>query len=225
MERLQLSARSSRACPVLSSLSPLDRFQPTSYVPSRGLDRGAPSGPNRRLVRSTWVTSKLPWFRIAMRILSAIRPVGVVIKSRQGIAARLEGNGICFPIRISGGERRSLGQPRPPPRRAEAGQELGPPAVPGRDRGVERVQRGGLYVKICWRHRRIPLALCLYKIECSTPRDSMGLASVREKCRSRHASQALLFFLCVAVRTVHVAASIDSGPAMRLPSWRVSARL
>ena|SRR2546430_1787696 len=45
----------------------------------------------------------------------------------------------------------------------------------------------------------------------------MGLASVREKCRSRHASQALLFILCVAVRTVHVAASIDSGPAMRLP--------
>jgi hypothetical protein len=100
-----------------------------------------------------------------MRILSAIRPVGVVIKNRQSIAARLEGNGICFPIRISGGERRSLGQPRPPPRRAEAGQELGPPAVPGRDRGVERVQRGGLYAKICWRHRRIPLALCLYKIE------------------------------------------------------------
>lgn len=53
----------------------------------------------------------------------------------------------------------------------------------------------------------------------------MELASVREKGRSRHASQALLFFLCVAVRTVHVAASIDSGPAMRLPSWRVSARL
>jgi hypothetical protein len=32
----------------------------------------------------------------------------------------------------------------------------------------------------------------------------MGLASVREKCRSRHASQALLFFLCVAVRTPSV---------------------
>ena len=100
-----------------------------------------------------------------MRILSAIRPVSVVIKSRQGVAAHLEGNGICFPIRISGGERRSLGQPRAPQRRAEAGQELGPPAVPGRDRGVERVQRGGLYVKICWRHRCIPLALRLHKIE------------------------------------------------------------
>lgn len=165
MERPRLSARSSRACPVLSSLSPLDRFQRTSYVPSRGLNRWAPSGPNRKLVRSTWVTSKLPWFRIATRSLSAIRPVGVVIKSRQGVAARLEGNGICFPIRISGGERRSLDQPRAPPRRAEAGQELGPPAVPGRDRGVERVQRGGMYVKICWRHRRIPLALRLHKIE------------------------------------------------------------
>jgi hypothetical protein len=165
MERLQLSARSSRACPVLSSLSPLGRFQPTSYVPSRGLDRWAPSGPNRRLVRSTWVTSKLPWFRIATRILSAIRPVGVVIKSRQGVAARLEGNGICFPVCISGGDRRSLGQPRPPPRRAEAGQELGPPAEPGWGREVKRVQRGCPYVKICWRHRRIPPALRLYKIE------------------------------------------------------------
>jgi hypothetical protein len=165
MERPQLSARSSRACPVLSSLSPLDRFQPTSHVPSRSHDRWAPIGPNRGLVRSTWGTSKLPWLRIVTRILSGIRPVGIVINSCQGVAARLEGNGIFFPIRISGGERRSLGQPRPPPTRAEAGQEAGPPAVPGRDRGVERVQRGGLYVKICWRHRRIPLALRLHKIE------------------------------------------------------------
>jgi hypothetical protein len=165
MERLQLSARSSRACPVLSSLSPLDRFQPTSHVPSRGLDRWAPTGPNRRLVRSTWGTSKLPWLRIVTRILSGIRPVGIVINGCQGVAARLEGNGICFPVLISGGDRRSLGQPRPPSRRAEAGQELGPPAEPGWGREVGRVQRGCPYVKICWHHRRIPLALRLYKIE------------------------------------------------------------
>ena len=162
MERPQLSARSSRACPVLSSLSPLDRFQPTSHMPSRGLDHWAPTGPNRRLVRSTWGTSKLPWLRIVTRIFSGIRPVGVVINSCQGVAARLEGNGICFPVRISGGDRRSLGQPRPPSRRAEAGQELGPPAEPVSGREVERVQRGYPYVKICWRHRRIPLALRLY---------------------------------------------------------------
>jgi hypothetical protein len=164
MERPQLSARSSRACPVRSSLSPFDRFQPTSDVPSRGLDRWAPNGPNRRLVRSTWGTSKLPWLRIVTRIFSGIRPVGVVINNCQGVAARLEGNGIWFPVRISG-DRRSLGQPRPPSRRAEAGQELGPPAEPGWGREVERVQRGCPYVKICWRHRRIPLALRSSKIE------------------------------------------------------------
>jgi hypothetical protein len=53
----------------------------------------------------------------------------------------------------------------------------------------------------------------------------MGLACAREKRRSRHASQPILFFLCVAVCTVHVAASIYSGPATRLPSFRVSAGL
>jgi hypothetical protein len=53
----------------------------------------------------------------------------------------------------------------------------------------------------------------------------MGLASVRKKRRIRHASQALLFYLCVAVRMVHVSASIYSGPPMRLPSFRVSAGL
>jgi hypothetical protein len=100
-----------------------------------------------------------------MRILSAIRPRGGVINSRQGVAAGREGNGICFPVRLSGGDHHSLGQPHPPPRRAEAGQELGPPAEPGCGRGVERVQRCCLYVKICWRHRRIPLALRLRKIE------------------------------------------------------------
>jgi hypothetical protein len=36
----------------------------------------------------------------------------------------------------------------------------------------------------------------------TTSRDTTGLASVREKRRSHHASQALLFFLCVATYTV-----------------------
>jgi hypothetical protein len=56
----------------------------------------------------------------------------------------------------------------------------------------------------------------------------MGLASVREKCRSRHASQALLFFLCMAVRTVHGRlASIPglpwvSPPGVYLPDCEAS---
>jgi hypothetical protein len=53
----------------------------------------------------------------------------------------------------------------------------------------------------------------------------MGLASVRKKRWSRHASEALLFFLCVTVRMVHVSASIYSGLPVRLPSFRVSAGL
>ena len=148
MERPQLSARSSRACPVPFSLPPLDTFQLTSHGPSRSCDRWAPTGPNRRLVRSTWVTSKLPWLRITTSILPAIRPIGVVINSRQSVAARLEGDGIHLPVRISGDDRRSLGPPRPPPRGAEAGQELGLPAELGWSRGVDRVRRGCLYVKI-----------------------------------------------------------------------------
>jgi hypothetical protein len=47
-----------------------------------------------------------------------------------------------------------------------------------------------------------------------TPR---GLASVREKRWSRHASQALLFFLCVATYTVYISASVYSGSATGPP--------
>jgi hypothetical protein len=67
------------------------------------------------------------------------------------------------------------------------------------------------------------MALRSHKIEGSTPRDGTGFASVREKRRSRRASQALLLLLRVAMRTVHVSASAYSKSAMRLPSFRVSA--
>jgi hypothetical protein len=52
----------------------------------------------------------------------------------------------------------------------------------------------------------------------ATPRDSMGLASVREKRRSRHASQALLLFWRMAMGTIHLSAGVYSTSVMRLPS-------
>jgi hypothetical protein len=184
-------------------------------MPSRGLEHWAPTGPNRRRVRPPWGTSKRPWLRMVPRIFSGLRPVSVVINRGQGVAARREGHGLCCPVRMSGGDRRRLGPPPPPSRRAEAGQELGPPAEPVSGREVERVQRGYPSGTICWRHRRLPRALRLDKIECSTPRDSPGFASVPKKRRSRHASQALLFFMGAAVRCV--------APFVLLPDCEASA--
>jgi hypothetical protein len=68
---------------------------------------------------------------------------------------------------------------------------------------------------------RLSRVCCLetWKKQGATPRDSTGLASIREKRRSRHASQVLLLFLCMAIRTVHVSASVYSGYAMHLPSF------
>jgi hypothetical protein len=50
-------------------------------------------------------------------------------------------------------------------------------------------------------------------------RGSTGLASVREKRRSRHACQALLLWFYVAIRTVRIPASVYSRPALHLPSF------
>jgi hypothetical protein len=103
--------------------------------------------------------------------------------------------------------------------KGRGGSGAGAPEESGWGRGVDRVQRGCLHVKICWRHRRIPLALRLHNIERATPRDSTGLASVREKRRSRHACQALLLWLYgPSVRYAYRLASIPGLPRVSLPS-------
>jgi hypothetical protein len=62
--------------------------------------------------------------------------------------------------------------------------------------------------------------LATRKKQGAPPRGSMGLASVREKRRSRHACQALLLFLHAGIRTVPISASVYSRSAIRLSSFR-----
>ena len=50
----------------------------------------------------------------------------------------------------------------------------------------------------------------------ATPRDGIGFTSVQEKRRSRHASQALLLFLRMAMGTIHALASVYAMSAMPL---------
>jgi hypothetical protein len=144
----QSSARTLRACPARYSYHPSTGSSQLPTHAPRALVAGEPAGPDRRLVGSTWATLKLPWLRIATRLPSAIRPVGVVVNSRQGVGARLEGNGIASPLALAA----LIAAPRhaaSPAAQGGDGREWGPLEKPGWNRGVDRVQRGCLYVRIC----------------------------------------------------------------------------
>ena len=164
---------------------------------------GAPAGPDRRLVGSTWATWKLPWLRVATSFPSAIRPVGVVVNGRQGVGARLEGNGIRFPVRIGGVDR--CAPARHVPRRAGRRRSgVGASRETGMEQGSGSSSERPPVCQDLLASSAHSLWHCAQKMEGSTPRDGAGFASVREKRRSRHASRPLLWLLRVAMRTVHV---------------------